>query len=89
MVVNLMDFPIQVDAIKGHRSEIPNTGAFTCISLKIVYTHTLTNGADPGEISYFASFHLGIHCLPMCAFVHSVKHADTTIQCVRFGSNFI
>ena len=35
---------------------------FVFFSLKIVFV--LVNSADPNELSYSATIHLGFHCLP-------------------------
>ena len=38
------------------------------LRLKVVLILILTNTADPDEMQHYATFHLGIHCLPKCAF---------------------
>ena len=37
-----------------------------CISLKIDFV--VANSADPDEMSHYAAFHLGLHCLPKYLF---------------------
>ena len=49
----------------------------TVLSLKIVFI--LANSADPDEMSHYAVFHQGFHCLPICQFtgisrLKRVKH---------------
>ena len=47
--------------LRGNRLKFLNFDTF--LSLKTV--SMLANGADPVEMSHYAVFHLGLHCLPI------------------------
>ena len=62
-----MEFSIKFDVVKSGWSKIYIVGSQVifsekyCISLKIDFV--LAKSADPDEMSHYAEFHLGLHCL--------------------------
>ena len=63
---------------------------YICFCLKIFFT--FTNSVDPDEMQYYASFHLGLHCLPKYLFrgfpytnlavnlLFQIKHLQETVH---------
>ena len=50
--------------LRDHRENALNYDGF--LSLKVVLI--LANSADPDEMQHYATFHLGLHCLPKYSF---------------------
>ena len=54
-----MDFPIQIEYFKGSQVEISNY-----VLQSLAYVFIFTNSADPDEMQHYATFYLGLQCLP-------------------------
>ena len=64
-----MDFPIQIATIRmglpiiwfqGSQVDFPNKYVLQSLNIEFI----ITNSADPDEMQHYATFHLGLHCLP-------------------------
>ena len=61
--IKLMDDPLYI--FRGQMLYFPKNSSLLQ-SLKIEFV--LTNSADPNEMSHYATFRLGLHCLPKYLF---------------------
>ena len=83
----LMDYPKHIDTISMTLSILHFKGLRFNISIKTVYIYPsdislkivfiVANSADPDEMSLYATFHLGLHCLPKYLFAQVLVYEYT------------
>ena len=77
-----MEYPIKFDTVKWDGPLYIRLEFHKTFSLKILFVLAYTT--DPDEISHYAAFHLGLHCLPKYRFreVSGTQKVNKTEVCL-------